>query len=60
MHVYPNFFYSIILPVDKVQNAKKKIWIAIQYKKKWLEKKNFEKKSLKKNPKTHGFYFWKS
>jgi hypothetical protein len=39
---YPNFFYSISLPMDKVYYTKNNFWIAIPYRKigrkKWSEK----------------------
>jgi hypothetical protein len=31
--IYPNFFYSINLSVDKVYNARKNFWIATLYRK---------------------------
>ena len=65
MHVYPNFFYLINSSVDKVYHAKIKCGIANHYRKigrkKWSKISDIlKKKILRKNPKTHGFYFRKS
>ncbi len=47
---FPNFFYSIKLLVDKVYDAKKNFWIAINYgkigRKKWSEKSGILKKKI--------------